>query len=356
MKRTELLEKLNLIKPALSNSEHVPLTQHFWFFGLSVVAFNERIAMSTPCKTDFTGTLHGQTLIPMLETSSAKEAKMTKVDNQVFIKMRKTELKLGTLPIEDIFKMPKPDKSFKLDVDDMEVLVKALKGCMRSVTEEVTRGYTGVTFMPEGKTLSIFTTNGNAISYESIKLKSPLKNRVTLSPDFCKQLIELSGDVKRDDPEVLEIHDDYALYSNDKATLWGKLVVLEELVDFPGLMKLHFTSEYLDKLIAIPSTMKNILDRAIIILNDKTTDGNSNAVVREGKLTLKSESAKGVAIDPVDIAHPDIKVRFNPKWVRDGCDDFKRMYITNRSFIMTNEADTNSIYLIATSRFKEKDK
>ena len=208
MDRQELLDKLSAIKPALAETDQVPILCSFWFYGMSVLAFNSRIGMSKPCKTEFTGAVPGTTMLSLLASSGTKEVKIDQSKNSIIMKLGGAKITLAMLPITDEpFKMPKPVQSKELKVD-MEDFMDGVDNCMKSISDDAVDN-AGMFLIPENEGLTLYTSDRRSVSYARIAVKDNFKVvRAILSPDFCKQMLALS----KEDSPTLEIHDTHALF------------------------------------------------------------------------------------------------------------------------------------------------
>ncbi len=347
MDRQELLDKLSAIKPALAETDQVQILTHFWFYGMSVLAFNSRIGMSKPCKTEFTGAIPGTTMLSLLASSGAKEVKIDQNKNNIIMKLGGAKITLAMLPIdEEPFKMPKPLQSKELKVD-MEDFLDGVDSCMKSISDDAVDN-AGMFLIPENDGLTLYTSDRRSVSYARIAVQDNFKVvRAILSPDFCKQMLALS----KEDSPALEIHDTHALFSTKESSLWGKLLNPEQEIDFPGIREKFFPSETQKSLIEIPSSLMYALERAMVILSDKSSTGLSEVSIEKGILTMLTESALGKVNDVIKLNNDDLKVRIDPKAVHGGCEAFDHMAMTKRAVIMTRKKkDTktfNRVYMVA---------
>src|SRR3974377_2329289 len=116
--RQELLKALETIAPALAEHDILPVLQHVLFTGTSVVAYNDRIAISTPLRGSFKGTIHGKRLLSLLKYSThTEDVDLVSDGNAVSVRAESAIGKLESKPVEEfIFKMPsRPKDAIKAD-------------------------------------------------------------------------------------------------------------------------------------------------------------------------------------------------------------------------------------------------
>ena len=77
--RLELLSILSTVSPALANIDIIPVMTHFWLDGESVMAYNDKIAITHPLSLTsvdgdpVVGALPGTLLLNILKSSKAKQ-------------------------------------------------------------------------------------------------------------------------------------------------------------------------------------------------------------------------------------------------------------------------------------------
>ena len=346
MKRIDIVNLLDMVSPALSKSGLIPILSHLCFTGTHAMAYNDQIGISVPFKTEFTGAVPGTVLLNLLHNSKAKDIDFTPSESELLIKAASSKLKLPLLPDSSfVFEMPEPKTpSLPVKVEDF---VSAVDECLLSVGNDASiPDQLGISIFPDGKELSIFATNNATMTYSKVALsgKYDLKSRVTISTEFCKQLVKLPKDKTK-----VEIHDDYALAVTDAGVcLFGKLIEIEKPLDFLNVMKRVIPDDVVKLAVPIPSKLRLMLERAIIVTTSSATEQTYTAIsIQSGKMRFITKSALGEVVDSVLLGEgqPDNTLNIDCKWLKTGYSGgFDKMLVTDRCFIMFNDYTT---YIVA---------
>ena len=358
MNRHELTERLDRVAPALSDNNLVPVLSHFWFSNNALVAYNDQIAISTKLTSSFAGAVPGGLLMSLLSASKAKDVEFfvgedsdgkKLPDGQLLIKAASSKLKLPFLPEEQtkIFEMPKPNPAEALPVD-MTAFLQAISDCTKSLREDTSMPDSlGITISVENDIIKFYATNDATISYSTVKVKSHATNyRVVLSGNFCRQMLSLA---KLSDKKHIEIHPDYSLFQCGDTILFGRLVDVQRPLDFDSVIEGSFPKEIHKNLVAIPSKLQLILERAVIITESKTERPKTAITVKQGIARFLSKSEeRGEVRDScqVEPQHPDVSVSIDPRLFRAGFGAFDKMILTEQCLVMTKGS---SVYLVSAS-------
>jgi DNA polymerase III sliding clamp (beta) subunit (PCNA family) len=370
MLRMELLEKLRLVAPALSDKELIPVLTHFWFQGNTVMAFNDQIAIQTRLKTDFTGAVPGKVLLELLGASRSTEVKFTLTDDNLLVALGhhskktgkfvvNTKIDLKVLPVEDfIHTMPpvKPDAGIK----GTQEFLPAIECCMQSISNDTSiPDQLGLTLIPNGKDLYLYATNNQTLSHAKVKAKTDLPGRVILSKPFCEQLIALTQDR---DFRLIVATDHAMVVVPDHATLFGRLVSSEHPLDFNEIMEAHLPDGKGLQMITLPDNLEYVLKRALVITDTKMEETKSLITVKDGRMTVISKSPLGELKDNVAENkkkydennklieqtpikdHPDISVRLNPRLLKAGYGRYDKLLVTESCAVMVKD---DTVYLVS---------
>src|SRR5205807_1397130 len=119
----------------------------------------------------------------------------------------------------------------------MKQFIPSIQSCLRSVSADTSiPDQLGITITSEGNELLMYSTNNATLSHSRVKFIKPfkLKNRVILSAQFCKQMVELAKDHS---DLKLEIHEDNtSLLTAGKITLFGRTIDVDKPIDFKALL------------------------------------------------------------------------------------------------------------------------
>lgn len=346
--RVTLLKALETIAPALSTSNLIPILNHIWFTGTSLLCFNDQIALSVPLKTDFKGAVPS-TLLTLLKNSGAKEVEFVPgEDHELEIKAAKARLRLSTMTPEGfIFKIPESKKRSMLS--NSGDFAKALGACLRSIGADASvPEQMGITLIPNSKQLHLYATNDVTLSHVRVQVKDQPKKRCILPTEFCRQFVAL---VKGANPVSLEISDDYALAKLGDVTLFGRLVASDHPLDFDTILKDGFPDfGKSDKLPKTPAGIRFALERATIITSSRLEPTKTKFVVQGESMEMISASDRGTVNDRLmaDKNQKAVKIRLDPNWLKAGLtyDEDERFLLTNRCAIIYDTA-IDAVFMVA---------
>lgn len=349
MERKQLLDKLTLVAPALSAIDVIPVMQCFWFTGTHVMAYNDTIAISTPCKTDFKGAIRGTTLLELLKASKAKDIEFVVDDDaNLTVKAASSRFKLGYLkPSDFVHEMPEAKQKDALPVN-VRTFLDCVDACMVSVGNDTARAdFLGVTVIPKKDELHLYSTNNESMTRGVVKLSgtAQFKSRIILPAQFCEQMQTLS---KGHDKLMLEIFEDQALLVVGGTMLFGRLLVSEQPIDFEHYIETDFSEAMKAKLAPIPSKLRLVLERAIVITSQsRSAQASTTITVRADRMRFVSRADNvGEVVDTVLVTdlQPEVSIRLDPKMLKVGLDRFESMLMTDRCAVMANR---NVTYLVA---------
>lgn len=347
MLRKELVAKLELVAPALSTNDLVPILTHFCFNGDEVFAFNEQIGICAPCKTEFEGAVPGRTLLELLKASRAKEVTFDiGKGGELVVRAASSRLKLPLLPVDRfVWKPPTLSDAVGIGIDTKKFM-RGVSCCMRSVSIDTSiPDQLGVTMMVEGKSLLMYSTDSSTLSHARVELKKASDfKRVILSGSFCTQMLALAD---RDKPLHLEIRKDHALMAGSHGVvLFGSLIHSPKPLNLSDHIDANYGEKDRGRAISIPNKLELVLDRACIVSATNGEPVNMEIDIADGVAKFFTAAKVTECRDQVQLEdkHMNVQLRVNPKLVRNGYGDFDRMLITDRAFIMATE---ETVYMVA---------
>lgn len=345
MKRVDILRKLEVIAPALANTDLIPILKCFWFTGSTVLAYNDQIGLSIPFKSDLRGAIPGSLLMSLLKASRAENIEMSQEGTSLKVKAASARFKLTVMSSDDfVFKMPKPSDGGTVPKDSRKELLAGIDVCLRSVSNDTSvPDQLGVTLIPSDKSLLLFSTNNATLSHARIDVKGKLGSfRAILPTSFCEQLLRIT----KDSSFQLEINKEYALASTtDGVLLFGRLIEADQPLDFPALLE-HHLPKGMKGFVPIPSKMELVLERAAIITESEKLP-TQISVGEDGKMMFLSQSKTYGEVSDVIMFeghHPRVQAKVEAKLLRAGYGHFESILVTDRCAIM---AGKNKYYMIA---------
>ncbi len=308
MNRKQLLEVLELVKPALADINVVPIYQNFCFDNGKVYAHNDRLSIIAPAPgIDGVFSVNGKTFSDLLRASSAAEVDLIVESENIILKSGRSRMKLPYMGEEEFLFEEPEEENWSIIIDLDVELVEALKLCLlTSSTDSTMPVFMGVT-VKGGDKPALFSCDGDALSRFTLRLPNRVADeQFTMSNDFVESIIRIAGKTECYEG-TLYVNEGwaYAELGNDYK-VYGRNVGIDEVFDYESQIRKAFKEEPV--YIGVPKGFDEALNRARVIGDP---DNKSTTITIAGdKMELKTETHSGVVKDTLKIGkgHPDIEV------------------------------------------------
>lgn len=354
MDRKILIEALRNVDPARSVTQSAEVMKTFWFTGKRVMAFNGGLSLGVALETEWAGSIQS-TLLPLLASSNAPECDFVSTEKGVTVKAGSSKFKLLSMDAEQFnFKFPKqPEDS--LPIVDVPKFIMALKACKRSLGSETSEAmFKGITMMPSGKTLHLFSYDRMTFTHCRVKLRSELDwERVIVSTAVVDQIIRISEGAT----EMLLCIDakKNTIYVKcGGVMLWAQLEDLDRNnKDFVELSRQYTieaksTIDASDKKFA--KKFPGMLDRSVIISADAVESTKLRVTIEDNKINFYSKSTRGIVEEAVGVPdgqkHHAVTVRLPPARLLQGLELGSSLSFTPRAAIVSNH-DQSISFLVS---------
>jgi hypothetical protein len=313
--REELLSKLQTVAPALAGDDMLLSLRNYLLDGKRLIAFNDRIGLAVPLPSEFIGAVPGASLLDGVAIAKhAEEIKLEANGNEarlIGIKGRDRNYNVG-LPLlaadsyQQIFSMPaRPRDGCPLD----DEFFTAIDNCLQSVAKHSTvPETTGITLIPNHSQLDLFATDRMTMTRAKLKKHSEFNRRVTLSAEFCEQLLRL----REAKNVLLSLKSDHVLVAADKTTLFGRLLQVDgDPIDYAGILKRHTPNSFPNGVPKPKDDERFRIGIALSVANrfsDSKVNDRIQLKISGGQLSLSAANVTryGSGNDAVPFAeHPD---------------------------------------------------
>ena len=335
--RAALLAAATLVRPALAKSEYVPALTHIQFRGGFATAYNDTAAIAVSCPPGIERCVPGELLIKALGAFSGATLAITlpKGESGLQIQSGRSKVKLPTLPAADFPFDSALSSAGGTETELSPAVLAGIDRCLISVgSDEKHPATMGVTLEAgEGSKAVLYSTDNVTITRVETAEQIRAGTLVILPTFFCEQLLS----VRRSFPScaVVLVQVEGALFAdfvdehnNTQATVFHRMLVDPEPLDYPGIFARHVDPSKVD-LKDIPDALDAALGRALLVLG--TEPVKVTKVKTDGKVMyLTSTSALGDAADDVDFASRPMDFKVDPALIVRGLKAATKMALLPR--------------------------
>lgn len=304
MNKTEFIDALQRIAPALCSKGPVPVLSCFCFDEETATTYDNIVALQIPLKSSIVGGIQGQTLLNFLRASNGKTLKFSHVENQVKFTVGRAQLKMEMLPPDDfVFVFPERKDIIELPInkDFVDVLSKNLI----SMGEDLAQPWRmGITLLFTENSLILFSSDNITAAQSIISLECPKELvgfSLVLSPRFCSLLTKLSSN---DEPELFILAKEWIEIDFKSGLRLFSRTIQDVRVD--KYVSLFERIESKERTVSFPEDFQNCLARALVVL-DQPQNQLSTMSLDKGKLMLFSKSLIGDIQDELDYEGEHLK-------------------------------------------------
>lgn len=275
MKRTELLEALEIVKPGLSNNELLEQTTSFAFLEGRVVTYNDELSISHPVPdVDFEGVVRADELYGLLKKAEKDEVRISLEDNEIRIVCGR--IKAG-LKIEEEIKLPIQEADELEEISNPEELIYFISLAMQACSSDTSVPMlTCVCVKKEGIVIGadspkIIVCEGDEIGYDFL-----------IPATSAKELIKIN-------PVTIQVDDNWLHFGNEAGTM---LSCRKLDTDYLPQNKIDKAFEIKKgKTIKFPDKIEEMLERAGILAKRKVQADESVSVeIKNGRIEISSEA------------------------------------------------------------------
>jgi len=364
MNRTELLDVLGLVRPAVATKDLIPCLTDMCFDDGQITAYNNTFGVRAFCEDlPINGLVPGAMLMNLLRAvdSETAEFENTKDGSGIKVTCGKSTMTLALTP-KDQYPFEYPDEStaktkFALDAP----FLAALQVCMVStLPEPAAPHFSGVTIKHTKQSVIMYSSDNDTITRVTMTDRGGDDiGDFILPAEFCKHVVAMEESYK----EYSDLYDAEGgeqpaptVYINDKFVIVdydGIFSICTRLIDDTG--DVDFESTVVSALDGVTDTMVSApegLDAAMTRSNIISSVHNTGCAIEMtgDKITLTT-SATGVG-DVVDTfaieGGTDASAILNPSYVRRALGLGDSVAIGPTCFVVAGEGKVNKIiHLIA---------
>jgi len=311
MNRKELLSTLTLVSRALASDNLLPpIFRCFCFTGGNVYASNDQLAIMAPCPDGETFAVNGQTLLGLLENSSADEVEFTLVEQNCLIKAGRSRFKLPYFPkSEYLFAEPKEKPLGEFAIRQIEV--GGLTACLNTVSRDNTAPALMGVFL-HGPQHMLYSCDGDALTRFDLGKKQTHPAVALLPTAFCETVLKIIAEVGTENSS-LEISNSWVKAVLEQGYVcYARLTANPTPLDHAGELKKSMRKP--PSWVPVPDELNAALSRARVVADPETAP--TFFKVEQGKLRINTLTSNGEVKDVVNLKHPDTEAKVNAALVQ----------------------------------------
>jgi DNA polymerase III sliding clamp (beta) subunit (PCNA family) len=267
---------LDIVKPALAGKEIIEQTTSFAFIEGNVVTYNDEICITQPLEgVAIDGVIKAEELYKFLTKVKEKEFDINVTDSEVVMKAGRA--KVGFALNKEILLPLGEEISEKGDWKDLpSTFLQACKFAVASASTDMSDPK--LTCIHIVKTGVIEATNNYRLVIWTLGTAIPIPT--TLIPaTSIREVIKIQ-------PTKVSKGNGWVHFKNESGTVISCRVFDEKFVNTSAIMK----DIGKVKKMVFPDGLLQILEKAEVFTQEQKTDGSVTIEIKDGKLTVKSES------------------------------------------------------------------
>ena len=312
MNRKDLVSLLELVKPALADTNLVPVFTCFAFNQKTVSAYNDVLGIVANCDIgDHPFAVNGNTLIGLLQHSQAEEVEFQVGNEDVAISTGRSDFKLPYFN-ETEFLFEEPEDATTASIKLSKGLTNCIEICRTtSSSDSSAPALMGVCFNFTNR--SLYSCDGDSITKAMPDLMKG-GGIFTAPNSFCDTVLKICAETDTYEGELLFSEGWAVANVRSGFTIYGRLIENNNLLDHQKeiddtLKGLKF--DYVD----LPMGFNSALSRARVVADAESA--KTTLTVKKGKLKLHTQTHMGVVKDELSMrGHEDVEANVHASLVQ----------------------------------------
>lgn len=283
MNRKELIDILELVKPALADDNIVPVFTNFCFDDGVVYGYRDSLAILAPVDVEGRFAVNGKVFFELVKQAQAKELEFTLNKNELLFNAGKSKMKMPYLE-GDEFMFEEPEvEDWKVMFDLDHTFIEGLDLCLVTTANDSTMpGFMGVT-LRDGDRVALYSCDSDSMSRYYLNPSKGNGEQYTMPNEFCEALIRIAEKTGFVSGQFY-INDEWAMADfGNNFRVWGRIIHTEEVFDFEE--NLSAKLKRMPTFVNIPDSLLPALNRARVVADIEskgtTLRANGNKVILE---------------------------------------------------------------------------
>jgi len=299
MKRSELVKTLELVEPALADDNLIAVYTCFMFKQKSISAYNDKLAIiakgGLPTPEPFATA--GKPLLGLLQNSHAEEVDFEATKECLVVKTGKSTFRLPYMK-QDEFLFEEPKEKWASTLTLNESILKGVEICLTTASTDLSKpAFLGVCFKFDKNGLTMFSTDGDAITRYTSKTNVKGDESFTVPNGFCEALLKICRETDTNQG-TLQLNTNWALATlNNGFRLYGRMILNDKPVNHQQVI--DETLNYEQPFVDLPLGLRDALARARVVADIESA--KTVMQVDGTKLKLITDTHMGTVRDELRI-------------------------------------------------------
>ncbi len=296
IKRLELLEVLNKLKPGLAKKAIVEQSTHFIFLGKDVATFSDQIAIVHPFETGFPFSVKGEEFYKLISGITEDDLEFSMKDDKLSIKSSSTKAGMSTI-VDDKDRVDRLVTALRKEMKDWKPIPKDLLSGMYLAS------FSAAKDLSQGTLSCVFVDGKDILSSDSLRASwYEMAEEVDSFLIPAKDVNEL---VKFTDIENMCQSENWVHFQTKGGVTFSVRKILGVFKDLRKRFDIEGDS------IMLPPTLKEVVD-SIIFLSEGDIEANKiiSMGIDKNKITCKAEKETGWVEKTIDFSYKGKPLQF----------------------------------------------
>lgn len=324
--RSTLAKALKAVSQGLSSRSLVPGTDCFHFGDKSVWTSSDGLCFLADCEVDVEGCVSGNTLLGLVDGSSAKQVDVKAEEKELTIKLGRT---VGRLALGECRRDYVPKDHFVHLKSSKELLRGLEMAVLCAGSDPSSPARFGLTLHFGGEKVCFYSTNNVTLSYVEVPFETPEKlwsTTVQLPLSFCRAALNLKG--------ALSFSKNTAACFVEGLAVFGTRLEGGDIEMYEGILSSLPREVPKAGWPSIPSQLIHAIERATLL------DGVTETLLTVTKEDVRtySQTPKGEIADKVALkTGHEIEVKVHPGVLLSAMEGMTSMLVTSACIVLCDK-------------------